>query len=401
MMNKTILPPKTKQVFSILPKEPLLLMGAGPVPIPEEVAKANSVVISHLGPTMKEIISNLREMGKYLFQTTSEKVFGISGPSSAAMEMAVTSLLYPGRKILVLNLGTFSARFMDLARGVGAEVIELKATNYKPFTKEEVERKIIESKPDVLAMVQGETSCGVHNIHMEEIMKLCKKHNVMTIADTVCTLSTMPFKMDDWGVSIAVTGGQKGLSTIAGMSLIAFSEEAFEFVSKREAPMPHWCLDPRRAWKFWGQGEYHYTAPVTGILAIYEGLRLITEETLEKRHERHAFYSNLLQESIEKMGLTLFTPKEYRLNSVLAINNPEGIDPVLLRRHMEEKYSVEISGAFGLNIVRIGQMGEQARKTNARRALEALGRSYEFMGFKAKTNEALEYFDRKAKARNE
>src|SRR4051812_23181525 len=117
--------PSNVLLSELLPSEPTLLMGAGPVPIPREVAMANSMIISHLGESMKKIVSRVKLMGQYVFQTNSTKIFGIAGPSSAAMEMATTSLLWPGRKVLVLNLGTFSARFAELAKGVGADVTEV------------------------------------------------------------------------------------------------------------------------------------------------------------------------------------------------------------------------------------------------------------------------------------
>lgn len=355
-------------------------MGAGPVPIPKEVADANRLVISHLGEPMNTIVAGLQKMSQYLFQTSTTKIFGVSGPSSACMEMAVTSMLYPGRKVLVLNLGTFSNRFAELSRGVGADVVELFPQPNSPFRAADVKVALEKEHFDVLTVVQGETSCGIKNVELEQIVKLAKSMGVRTIVDTVCTLSTMPFFMDDWGIDIAVTGGQKGLSSVAGVSLIAFSEEAYEFVERREARMPHWCLDPRRAFKFWCKNEYHYTAPVNGINALYEALRLICEETLEKRQERHASSSKLLQRSLEKMGLTLYAPEEFRLNSVIAINNPETVNSKELIAHLKKQFNVEISGAFGLNVVRIGQMGEQCRPQNVKRVLEALGKSYVHFG---------------------
>lgn len=372
--------PSVEKLSAILPDEPTLLMGAGPVPIPNEVAEANKLVISHLGEPMNTIVAGLQRMSQYLFQTTTTKIFGVSGPSSACMEMAVTSLLYPGRKVLVLNLGTFSNRFAELSRGVGADVVELHPQPLSPFRTADVKAALEKEKFDVLTVVQGETSCGIRNVELEQIVKLAKSMGVRTIVDTVCTLSTMPLLMDDWGIDICVTGGQKGLSSVAGVSLIAFSEDAYEFVEKREVRMPHWCLDPRRAFKFWCKHEYHYTAPVNGINALYEALRLICEETLEKRQERHEQSSKLLQRSLEKMGLTLYAPEECRLNSVVAINNPESVNAKELISYLKQTYNVEISGAFGLNIVRIGQMGEQCRPQNVRRVLEALGKSYVHFG---------------------
>jgi aspartate aminotransferase-like enzyme len=377
----------------ILPSKPILLMGSGPVPVPAEVAAANGKVISHLGETMKQVVSRLQLMAQYVFQTNSKKIFGIAGPSTAAMEMAVTSLLYPGRKVLVLNLGTFSARFGEIARGVGAEVTEIYPQELSPFRVAEVKAALEQGHYDVLTLVQGETSCGIKNIELEAIVKLAKTYGVRTIVDAVCTLSTMELPMDEWGIDVVVVGGQKGLSAIPGISLIAFSEETFEFVSQRQERMPHWCLDPRRAHKFWSLGEYHYTAPVTGILAMHEGLRLICQETLEKRFARHLFCSQTLQHCLQVMGFELFTPAEYRLNSVVAIKNKNQTNTKDLISHMIREHQVEISGAFGLDIIRIGQMGEQCRPENVRRVLEAVGLSYQHFGVELDVAGALARFD--------
>ena len=384
-----IRPPESVALKDILPQNPVLLMGSGPVPVPPEVAIANSMVISHLGDTMKKIVSRIQLMGQYVFQTNTTKIFGIAGPSSAAMEMAVTSLLWPGRKVLVLNMGTFSARFTELAKGVGAEVTELFPDGLAPFRAHDVKLALESKQFDVLTLVQGETSCGVKNIELEAIVKLAKSYGVRTIVDAVCTLTTMTCPMDEWGIDIALVGGQKGISAIPGVSLIAFSEETFEFISQRQERMPHWCLDPRRAYRFWGLGEYHYTAPVPGILALHEALRLISEETLEKRFERHLRSSTLLQHSLEIMGLEMYTPSEFRLNSVVAIKNLNKVITKDLISYMINHHQVEISGAFGLDIIRIGQMGEQCRSENIKKVISALGAGYEHFGVKLDIQSAM------------
>ncbi|MEC9380085.1 MAG: alanine--glyoxylate aminotransferase family protein, partial [Candidatus Latescibacterota bacterium] len=172
---------------------------------------------------------------------------------------------------------------------------------------------------------------------------------------------------------VLLTGSQKGLSSLPGVSLISFSDRAWETIVSRQGTKPHWCLDVIRAERFWGEGSYHYTAPVPGLLAMHEALRLIIEETLEKRFERHLHSSLALQTGIQAMGLELFTPEEYRLNSVLAIKIPDGIDDARARKFMENRFKVLIAGAFGFDIVRIGQMGEQCRAPNLFRTLHALG----------------------------
>ncbi|RFA30234.1 alanine--glyoxylate aminotransferase [Alkalilimnicola ehrlichii] len=376
------LPPEDLPLDKILPDEPLLLMGAGPVPVPSKVAAANSVVINHLGDTMGTIIERVKLMAQYVFQTRSRHVLGVAGPGSAAMEMAISNLVWPGRRVLCVQNGLFSSRFAEMARRVGGETTVLNVPLGQPADPEAVKALLAQERFDVVTLVQGETSCTVWNHALPEICQLAKARGAQTIVDAVCTLSTMPLPMDEWGVDVVVTGGQKGLSSIPGVSLLVFSNEAWESIENRSAPMPHWCLDARLAREFWQNKGYHYTAPVSGILALHEALRLICLETLPARFERHRLCSKALQGAILAMGLTLFVDEPARLNSVVGINVPEGVDANAVLKQMSSRYRVEISGAFGLNLVRIGQMGEQARAHNVLRAVHALGMSMQSAGAK-------------------
>jgi alanine-glyoxylate transaminase/serine-glyoxylate transaminase/serine-pyruvate transaminase len=386
-------PPPITPLSAILPSEPLLLMGAGPVPIPQAVAQANGVIINHLGPTMDRVIQSVKRMAAYAFQTRSDKIIGLAGPASAAMEMAVSNLVWPGRKVLCLKSGTFSGRLGEMAEGVGGEVSYLESEAGRPVTLAQVREALGKQKFDVITMAHGETSCGVKMVELPEICRLAKTHGALTIVDSVVTLTAMPVQMDEWGIDVGLTGGQKALSSIPGVSLCAFSADAWRVVEQRPTPRPHWCYDALRAQRFWGAQQYHYTAPVPGVLALHEALRLVAEETLEKRFRRHEMSSLALQAGLEAMGLELFAPKDVRLSSVVAISLPAGADSARVREYMTKAFRVEISGAFGLDIVRIGQMGEQCRSHNLFKTLYALGMSFARNGVKldvAKGMAALE-----------
>ena len=374
LVDDNIPRPKIPPLNAVLPAEPLLLMTAGPVPVPAEVAYAGSMVINHIGDTMNMVIRHIKELSRYTFQTRDEKIFGVSGPASAAMEMAIANLVWPGRKVLVLKNGYFSGRFAEMAEGVGADVSILEAPEGTPVEAARVKERLAAERFDIVTMVQGETSCGVLTADLQEIVGLVGEHGALSVVDAVCTLSTMPLKKDEWGIDVVMTGSQKGLSSLPGVSLIAFSDEAWRVAVSRETPRTHWCLDIVRAESFWGEDHtYHYTAPVPGLLALHEALRLIVDETLERRFERHKHSSLALQAGIEAMGLKLSTPREYRLNSVVAIDIPEGVTGDDMRSYMSRMFNVEITGSFGLPILRIGQMGEQCRASNLFRTLHAMG----------------------------
>ncbi len=365
---------------NILPDEPLLMMGAGPVPIPARVAAANGIVINHLGDTMAQIIEQVKQMSRYVFQTQHGHILGVAGPGSAAMEMAIANLVVPKSKVLSICNGFFSSRLAEMAARVDADVIRLLVPEGESAAPEIVEEYITKHQPQVLTIVQGETSSTVCNHALANIAAIAKKHNCLVVVDAVCTLSTMPFEMDNWGIDAVITGGQKGLSCIPGVSLIGFSKQAWEHILARKDQLKHWCLDAKLADQFWYKKSYHYTAPVSGILAIHEALRLVCTETLELRCERHARSSQALQAGIEAMGLHLHVKPEARLNSVVGIKVPDGIQSPELLRTLSSRYKVEISGSFGANIVRIGQMGEQCRAHNLFRTLHAFGASINLLG---------------------
>ena len=367
---------------SILPEEPLLMMGAGPVPVPARVAAANGIVINHLGDTMAQIIEQVKLMSRYVFQTDTGHILGVAGPGSAAMEMAAANLVAPGSKVLSICNGFFSSRLAEMSDRLGADVVRLTVEEGHSADPEVVSRYIAEHQPQVLTIVQGETSSTVCNSELASIAAAAKAHDCLVIVDAVCTLSTMPFDMDEWGIDAVITGGQKGLSCIPGVSLIGFSSKAWEHIQTRSDQLRHWCLDAKLADQFWYKKSYHYTAPVSGILAIHEALRLVCTETLKVRFDRHLRSSQALQAGIEAMGLTLYVKPEARLNSVVGIKLPDGIAGKQLLSAMSRRYKVEISGSFGANIVRIGQMGEQCRTHHLFRTLHAFGASFNLLGQK-------------------
>ena len=382
-MTELVSVPHIVPLDDILPDEPLLMMGAGPVPIPARVAAANSIVINHLGDTMNRVITQVKDMGRYVFQTTSSHVMGVSGPGSAAMEMAIANLVRPGEKVLCICNGYFSKRMAEMVGRVRGEPTILNIAGNEGASVELVERELRKTRYDAITLVQGETSNTVFNRNLDRIAQTARELGCMVIVDAVCTLSTMPLEMDRWHIDAVITGGQKGLSSIPGVSLLAFSERAWtkKIASRTELPF-HWCLDAQLADKFWNQKSYHYTAPVSGILALHEALRLVCSETLPKRFARHLQCSEALQAGIEGMGLELLVAKEHRLNSVIGIVTPDHVSSDAVREHMSSVHKVEISGAFGMNIVRIGQMGEQSRAHNLFRTLHALGTSMQVSGAK-------------------
>jgi len=291
------------------------------------------------------------------------------------MEMAITNLAWKGTRVLCICNGFFSERMAEMARRTGAQVETLNVVDGTAADTQQAAQAIDRFRPDIVTIVHGETSNTVWNRSLESIASVARAAGALVIVDAVCTLSTMPLPMDAWGIDAVITGGQKGLSSIPGVSLLAFSETAWQRIMSRPVPPTHWCLDAALATNFWHNASYHYTAPVSGVLALHEALRLVCAETLERRFARHQRCSNALQAGVEALALKLYVPKPSRLNSVVGIALPQGISGSDVCAHISRHHHVEIAGSFGAPIVRIGQMGEQCREHHLFRTIHALGRT--------------------------
>lgn len=393
-MSQVFAPPDDLQPIStLLPACPVLLMGAGPVPISRQVSDANRVVINHLGQSMERVVDSVKRLSAYALQTRSAKVLGVAGPASAGMEMAIVNLCWPGRRVLCVVNGVFGQRFAEMATGVGVGVKVLEGRPGIPVTADELAAELRLHRYDVVTLVQGETSSGTFTRDLPAMCALIREHGALSVVDAVVTLTTVPFFMDEWGVDVVITGGQKGLGCIPGISLCGFSTTAWEVVMRHPGPRPHWCLDALRADRFWGEHRYHYTAPVPAVLALREALRLVAQETLERRFKRHRVSSVALQAGLEGMGLRLAVAPAVRLNSVVAIEVPPGIDSAAVRAQMVEEFGVEISGGINRDLFRIGQMGEQCRPMHTMAALHALGTSLTMCGFAADVASGMAAFE--------
>jgi aspartate aminotransferase-like enzyme len=366
-----------------------LLMGAGPVPLAESVARANTLVINHLGDTMHTVLTQLVQMAAHLFQSPDATILGVAGPASAALEMAVSNLVTPGMRVLSVCNGQFGKRIAEMATRAGGDVACLIAEPFCAVDPDDVASELRRGRYDLLTICHGETSHTVHNVALPEICRLARAQGCLVLVDAVCTLGAMPFQMADWHIDAAVVGGQKALGAIPGVSLAAFSPRAWKRIEARRDIQPHWCLDAKLAADFWLRRAYHYTAPVPGLLALHEALRLYCEETPEQRFFRHRRCSHALQAGLQALGFSFAVDPRERLQTVLGVCLPNGIDSSALRASMSRESQVDISGAFGLDIVRIGQMAEQCRPPHLLRTLRALASALAEQGFVSDLGAAL------------
>jgi alanine-glyoxylate transaminase/serine-glyoxylate transaminase/serine-pyruvate transaminase len=160
-----------------------------------------------------------------------------------------------------------------------------------------------------------------------------------------------------------------------------------ELLRARKTPVQSWYFDFLPIMNYWGKERtYHHTPPVNLLYALREALRLVVEEGLEARWDRHLQNQLALIAGIEAMGLQLLVenPAE-RLPTVTAVKIPQGIDDAKVRNQLLEEFSIEIAGGLGPlkgKIWRIGLMGYSSQRTHVLLLLGAIEKVLLDQGFR-------------------
>lgn len=365
------------------------LFGPGPTNVPDSILEAlSSPTIGHLDPVFLGIMDEVSDRLRHCFRTENALTFVLSAPGSIGMETSFVNAVEPGDKVVICINGVFGGRMKDICERIGAEVVALEFEWGTPVDPEVLEEALRENEDAcVVAFVHAETSTGVRS-DAAAIAAIARQHNCLTIADCVTSLAGVELQVDEWGLDIAYSGSQKCLSCVPGLSPITFSPAAVDKIKKRSSKVPSWFCDISLLMSYYESGEktraYHHTAPVNSLYAMNEALRLVVEESLPARWDRHAAAAGHLYSFLEAAGLQMIVDPDYRLAPLTLVRVPDGVDDAAVRAGLLNDRNIELGGGLGKfagKAWRIGLMGENATEERAAfiadAIVEALGRSNE------------------------
>lgn len=363
---------------------PRLLLGPGPSNIHPRVRQALAMnEIGHLDPKFIEIMNETQELLRYVWQTDNRFTIPVSGTGSAAMEATLANCVEPGDVVLIGVNGYFGERLCDMASRYGADVRRLEKPWGEVFTLEEIGSALQEHRPVILGLVHGETSTGAMQ-PMEGIGKLCREFESLLLVDTVTSLGGAPVFLDAWHVDLAYSGSQKCLGCPPGIAPVTLGTRALTKLNNRKTKVPNWYLDMSLVGKYWGnERTYHHTAPINMNYALREALRLISEEGLEARWDRHTANAEMLYNGLQDLGIGCHVRKEHRLPSLTTALVPEGVDSKAVSAYLLNNYNIEMAAGLGQlagKVWRIGLMGFNSRAENVLLLLAALKKALEAVG---------------------
>ncbi len=361
------------------------LFGPGPSMVHPRVYEALSKpIVGHLDPYFIQVMGEVQQLLKTAFGTNDGATLVISGTGSAGMEAAVANFAEPGAKFAVFANGYFSDRLTEMAKRHGADVVRLEKLWGETFTNDEAREFIRREKPKIVAYVHAETSTGALQSG-QAICAAAHDAGALAIADCVTSLGGVPVEFDQTGIDVGYSCTQKGLSCPPGLSPMAMSPRAMDWLRARTSPARSWYFDLKLIHDYSTVSHrYHHTAPISMFYALREALLVIAEEGIENRWERHRRCHKLFVQGIEAMGLRLHVPEQHRIATLNTVCVPRGVDEAKVRRRLLDEAGIEIAGGFGPlagKVFRIGVMGPLATEENVQLFVKEFSKALNAEGY--------------------
>ena len=293
--------------------------------------------------------------------------FITAGSGTLAMEMAIANITQKGDKVLLCSNGFFGDRYIEICERKGLALDLIQAEWGTSVTPEQIDKQLTQKKADVLIVTHVETSTGVE-IDLPGVMKVMReKHpDVLVIVDGVAAVAGAR-SYSDWGIDILFTCTQKAFGVAPGLAMLWASKRAIEkrrsmpTISESYIDFEKWLPVMQDTAKYWG------TPAVNLIWALAESVRLIKEEGLETRYDRHCVCANAVREGLKAIGFEAGAEKDVAACTLSVFLYPEGsnIDDVKFRNTLYDE-GVHVAGCLGKFAgkgFRLGHMGNIDKHT--------------------------------------
>ena len=368
----------------------VLVMIPGPTPVVESIRAQMARPIQAFGDPRfvadyKELIT---ELGSLL--NCSGMTFPLAGTGTLAMEMAIANTTKRGDNVLIVSNGFFGDRFIEICERKGLNVDVLSAEWGTIVTPEQIDKKLSEKDYAVVTVSHVDTSTAVV-APLADIGKVMAKHpNTLYIVDGVAATAGEYENVDEMGIDVLFTGSQKAFGVCSGMFVVWASKKALQR-RKDLGTIPEYYVDFEK----WipimeNPAKYFATPAVNLVWAMLEATKIIKEEGLKARAERHTKNAAAMHKALESIGLRILADAGCRASTLSCVIYPEGVDDAKFRAAMLDE-GVVIAGALGAyagKAFRIGHMGN-ATENDMIVALSAVERSLKACGANVELGKAV------------
>ncbi len=336
----------------------------GPSNMPFRVRQAMDVALEdHRAPDFPQFILPLLADVKKIFKTETGHVIVYPGSGTGGWESAIANTLSPGNKVLASVFGQFSMLWVDLCQRFGLDVDAIQVDWGKGVPLDQYRAKLDADKQHAIKAVlvtQNETATGVAS-DVAGVRRILDDlgHPAMLFVDGVSSIACIDFRMDEWGVDVAVCGSKNGFMMPTGLAIVCVSEKALK--AGETAKLPRCFFDYRDMLKSNAQGYFPYTPAATLLRALRASVDMLLEEGLDNVFARHRRLAGAVRAAVDAWGLrNCAQGPEWYSDTVTAVLVPEGFDANDVIKTAYNRYDLSLGG--GLNkvagkVFRIGHLG--------------------------------------------
>jgi len=348
----------------------------GPTNMPFEVRRAMEVPLEdHRAPDFPEFTLPLLADLKTIFRTNSGRVFVFPGSGTGGWEAAISNTLSTGDRVLTASFGQFSSLWVDMCREFGLDVVNCDVTWGEGVPLDQYQAVLEADKSHQIKAVlvcHNETATGVTS-DVGAVRRILDDlgHPALLLVDGVSSVGSLDFRMDEWGVDVAVSGSQKGFMMPTGLAIVGVSEKALDACAGSNLPSSYFNFHDML--KMNKQGYFPYTPAATLLRGLRASIDMLTDEGLSNVVARHHRLANGVRAAVDAWGLRncAVAPK-WHSDTVTAILVPDGHNANDVIQAAYHNYGVSLGGGLGKvagKVFRIGHLGW----LNETMVLQALG----------------------------
>ncbi|APV50179.1 serine--glyoxylate aminotransferase [Betaproteobacteria bacterium GR16-43] len=344
-------------------------MHPGPTNIPHRVLQAMArPTVDFTAPAFVALRDRSLERMKGILKTRVGFVITYAASGNGAWDASIANLFSPGEKVLVPQTGFFADRWANTARAYGLEVEALPTTERRSVDPEAVGRALAaDAKKQIKAvmLIQNETATGIRH-PIAEVRAVMNRlgHPALYLVDTISSLASYDFRMDEWGVDLTIGGSQKGLMLPPGMAFTAINPRAWEVAQSTRNTRKYW--DWRPMIENGRQVQFCGTPPISHFFGLEASLDMIEEEGLENVFARHRRLADATRACVRHWGKgggpeVYCLDPEFASDSLTAVMVPAGHDADVVRTIAQDRYGVALGRGLTTlqgRVFRIGHMGD-------------------------------------------
>ncbi|MFH1964496.1 MAG: alanine--glyoxylate aminotransferase family protein [Acidobacteriota bacterium] len=335
------------------------LFTPGPTPlIPEAQLSMAMPMPHHRTAEFSRIMMDCRKKLQDIFKTDNELLI-LSSTGTGAMETAVSNLHSFGEKVLIVSVGKFGERWIELAEAYSLESQILKKPYGESASAEEILSSLQQTSGIKSLFIQGcETSTGTaHNLETISRSVREKFPDILIIVDAITAIGCQVMEVDQWDLDVVISGSQKSFGIPPGLSFISLGKRALEALDSNPGKNFYY-LSLLRELKGQGQGSPAFTPSIALVMALQTACSKILRYGLDRTIDDAAQMAKCTRSGLEALGFRLLSKSP--ANATTAAFPPDGISAGDLKSRLDDWYGVKVAGGQGDvagKIIRVAHLG--------------------------------------------